>query len=231
MPSSKSNSGSSIRSLSSAAARKLKGVAKTIVKKAVSAVKAVVHPKSQSSCKNDDGDGDDPKSHMRSGVYQFFEPPKLNTDDDGRKYQFFKCAAPRGCKHMGKGTTRFQTNKNGSKAADRSSTSNLLKHARKCWGADIVEARMKGIEAQGRDGDIFAAFARASDRPINPSDRTLTEAELRAHIVRWVTESHRPLALVEDREFRLIFGAGRPEFRLPGRRTVSRDLNAAYGLG
>ncbi|KAJ7767087.1 hypothetical protein B0H14DRAFT_2264292, partial [Mycena olivaceomarginata] len=115
------------------------------------------------------------------------------------------------------------------KATDRSLTSNLVKHAKKCWGVDVVEARMKGIEVQGRDGDIFAAFARASDHPVQLSDRMLTEAELRVHIVRWVTENHRPLNLVEDREVRLIFSAGRPKFRLPGRRAVSRDLNAAYG--
>ncbi|KAF7348841.1 Dimer-Tnp-hAT domain-containing protein [Mycena venus] len=196
MPSSKSSSGSSIRSITSVAACKLKGAAKQVAKTAVSAVKAVVLAKSQSSRKNDDGDNNDTKSRMRSGVYQFFEQPKLDTDEHGQEYQFFKCAAPQGCKYTAKG-----------KAADRSSTSNLLKHAKKCWGADIVEARMKGVEAQGRDGDIFAAFARASDRPY-PAERP-------AHIVRWVTENHRPLSLIEDHEFRLIL--------------VSRDLNAAYG--
>ncbi|KAJ7749872.1 hypothetical protein B0H14DRAFT_2405859 [Mycena olivaceomarginata] len=165
---------------------------------------------------------------MRSGIYQFFEPPKLDRDDDGQEYQFFKCSAPRGCKHKGKGTTRFQTNKNGSKATDRSSTSNLVKHAKKCWGADVVEAWMKGVEAQGRDSDILATFTRASDCPVQLSDCMLTEAELRVHIVHWVSENHRPLNLVEDQEFRLIFSAGRPEFWLPGHRAVSRDLNAAY---
>ncbi|KAJ7825836.1 hypothetical protein B0H14DRAFT_2596296 [Mycena olivaceomarginata] len=235
MPSSKSSASSSIRSVASVAARKLKGAAKEIAKTAVSAVKgtyrfrttptlltpilAVVHAKSQTSRKNDNGDTEDVKSRMHSGVYQFFEPPKLDRDDDGREYQFFKCSAPWGCKHKGKGTTRFQTNKNGSKVTDKSSTSNLVKHAKKCWGADVVEARMKGCRGAGK----------GCDHPVQPSDRMLTEAELRAHIVRWVIENHRPLNFVEDREFRLIFSAGRPEFRLPGRCAVSRDLNAAYG--
>ncbi|KAJ6489929.1 hypothetical protein C8R45DRAFT_826566, partial [Mycena sanguinolenta] len=31
-----------------------------------------------------------------------------------------------------------------------------------------------------------------------------------------------------DREFKSILGAGRPEFNLPGRRTVSRDLNVSF---
>jgi hypothetical protein len=116
---------------------------------------------------------------LRSGIYQFFEPPELKEDDDGQQYQFFKCAAPKGCKSKVKGTTRFQTNKDGTKAADRSSNSNLMKHATKCWGADVVKARMKGVEAQAKDGSIFTAFARASARPVAPSDRTLSEAELR----------------------------------------------------
>ncbi|KAJ7193026.1 hypothetical protein B0H12DRAFT_1039476, partial [Mycena haematopus] len=106
------------------------------------------------------------------------------------------------CKAKVKGTTRYQTNKDGSKAADRSSTSNLMKHATKCWGADVVKARMKGVEAQAQDGSIFAAFANASARPAVASD--------------------------QDREFKYILGAERPEFRLPGRRTVARDLRAAY---
>ncbi|KAF7372915.1 Dimer-Tnp-hAT domain-containing protein [Mycena sanguinolenta] len=72
---------------------------------------------------------------------------------------------------------------------------------------------------------------RQEERPAVPSDRTLTPAELRAHLVRWVAESNRPLAIVEDREFRSILGAGRPEFSLPGRRTVARDLSVAFGIG
>ncbi|KAJ6556933.1 hypothetical protein B0H10DRAFT_2121512 [Mycena sp. CBHHK59/15] len=89
---------------------------------------------------------------------------------------------------------------------------------------------MKGSDAQPKDGSIHAVFARPDERPAVPSDRTLTPAELRAHIVRWVAENNRPLAIVEDREFKTILGAGRPEFNLPGRRTVSRDLNVSFGV-
>ncbi|KAJ7144097.1 hypothetical protein C8R44DRAFT_537739, partial [Mycena epipterygia] len=141
------------------------------------------------------------KPRLHSGVYQFFEPPKLCEDNDGRSYQSFKCAAPKGCKSKVKTTSRYQTNKDGSKAADRSSTSNLKKHAKKCWGADIVKARMQGVDTQAKDGGILSAFARANKRPVVAGDRTLTEAELRV---------------------------GRPEYHLPSRCTVSRDLNASY---
>ncbi|KAJ7214011.1 hypothetical protein GGX14DRAFT_360542, partial [Mycena pura] len=163
-------------------------------------------------------------------VYQFFHPPENHISTDKREYQFFKCNAPRGCKLPGGGVRRYQTNSDKAPAKDRSSTSTLSKHAKKCWGGAVVMARMKGVDAQPKDGSIHAAFARRDERPAVASDRTLTPAELRAHIVRWVAESNRPLVIVEDREFKTIIGAGRPEFGLPGRRTVSRDLNVSFAV-
>ncbi|KAJ7793702.1 hypothetical protein B0H14DRAFT_2393192 [Mycena olivaceomarginata] len=91
---------------------------------------------------------------------------------------------------------------------DRASTGNLTKHAMKCWGKDVVKVQMKGVEAQGTDGSIFSAFARASEHPVAASDRTLTEAELRCLM-------H-------------ILSTGRPEYSLPRRRIVAWDLHAAY---
>ncbi|KAJ7456390.1 hypothetical protein B0H11DRAFT_1650692, partial [Mycena galericulata] len=112
----------------------------------------------------------------------------------------------RGCKLPGGGVRRYQTNSDKTPAKDRSSTSTLLKHAKKCWGSAVVTARMKGSDAQPKDGNIHAAFARQDERPAVPSDRTLTPAELRY----------------------TILGAGRPEFDIPGRRTISRDLNVSF---
>ncbi|KAF8137853.1 hypothetical protein K438DRAFT_1490060, partial [Mycena galopus ATCC 62051] len=127
----------------------------------------------------------------------------------------------RGCKLAAGGVRRYRTNTDKTLAKDRSSTSILSKHAKKCWGEKVVSARMKGTDKQVTDGSIFAAFTHQDERPAVPSDRTLTPAELR----------NRPLAIVDGREFRSILGAGRPEFSLPGRRTVARDLNVAFGIG
>ncbi|KAJ6613357.1 hypothetical protein B0H10DRAFT_2222263 [Mycena sp. CBHHK59/15] len=57
-------------------------------------------------------------------------------DNKGRSFQQFNCAAPNGCKKRSgfKGVQRFQTNLDGTKASDRSSTSNLKKHAVKDLG-------------------------------------------------------------------------------------------------
>ncbi|KAF8135963.1 hypothetical protein K438DRAFT_1639594, partial [Mycena galopus ATCC 62051] len=86
---------------------------------------------------------------------------------------------------------------------DRSPTSNLKKHAVKCWGKDVVAGRLKGADPKQRDGNIFAAFSRADQRPKRAAHRVHTEAEE-------------------------ILSAGRPELNIPGRHTLARDLSAAY---
>ncbi|KAJ7206326.1 hypothetical protein GGX14DRAFT_303109, partial [Mycena pura] len=92
-------------------------------------------------------------------------------------------------------------------ASDRSSTSNLKKHAEACWGKDVVKARLTGASASNspRDGNIFASFARTGQRPVKVSHRAHTEPE-----------------------FRELLLAGRPEHHIPSRRTIGRDLNAAF---
>ncbi|KAF8173556.1 hypothetical protein K438DRAFT_1610677, partial [Mycena galopus ATCC 62051] len=113
---------------------------------------------------------------------------------------------------------------------DRSSTSNLKKHAESCWGQDAVRARIQGASdpATLQGGSIFASFARAGQRPVNITHRAHTDVEARAHIVRWIAEANRPVRIVEDRELKELLGAGRPGFNMPSRRTVARDLNVAY---
>ncbi|KAJ6512712.1 hypothetical protein C8R45DRAFT_813319, partial [Mycena sanguinolenta] len=159
-----------------------------------------------------------------SGVYQFFKPDvKILTDDTGRKYQQFACNAPNGCKK--------KTGYKGVREphSDRSSTSNLKKHADSCWGKDVVKARLQGTgDAAPRDGNIFSAFARVGQRPVKVTHRAHTEPEARAHFVRWIAEANRAVKIVEDRELKELLEAGRPDFKTPSRRTVARDLNTAY---
>ncbi|KAJ7318836.1 hypothetical protein DFH08DRAFT_819727 [Mycena albidolilacea] len=92
----------SIASISSAASSKLKGFAKT----ATRMVKAVLHSgKSRKLNASNDDANNESTNCLRSGVYQFFKSPVLHEDNNGHKYQFFECAAPKGCKHKAKGTT------------------------------------------------------------------------------------------------------------------------------
>jgi hypothetical protein len=49
-----------------------------------------------------------------------------------------------------------------------------------------------------------------------------------AHIVRWLAEANRPFRIMEDRELKEMLLAGRPELTIPSRRTIGRDLSAAF---
>ena len=50
----------------------------------------------------------------------------------------------------------------------------------------------------------------------------------RAEIVRWVAESLRPYSIVEDRGFQSLMKTGRPEYYIPSRVTVSRDVHLIF---
>ncbi|KAL6308226.1 hypothetical protein BKA93DRAFT_747193 [Sparassis latifolia] len=141
------------------------------------------------------------QASWRSPVYSFFKLAEVSIDydDEGRKYHFFPCAA-RQCKNKYKGVRRYQDSK------DKSSTSNLKTHAMKCFGTAAVAAAIQGKSDTGKDGN----------------------AEVRAHLVKWLTESNRPSTIVEDREFVELMMAGRPNLDIPSCRTVSRDIHASF---
>lgn len=50
----------------------------------------------------------------------------------------------------------------------------------------------------------------------------------RAEIVKWVSESMRPFNVVEDDGFKTLMKTGRPEYYLPSRRTVARDVRQVF---
>ncbi|KAJ7234787.1 hypothetical protein C8J57DRAFT_1089470, partial [Mycena rebaudengoi] len=149
-----------------------------------------------------------------SPIYSFFSDVSMSEGDDGRRYHLFKC-----------GSTRC---KDGTRASDAGSTSNMRKHAIQCFGQNVVDAAINGEGAKNPDGSIFAAFARAGQRPVNVTHRAHTNSEARAHIVQWVTESTRPPHLINDRGFRTLMTAGRPTLQLPSGQTVSRDIQMSF---
>ncbi|KAJ7849524.1 hypothetical protein B0H14DRAFT_2229874, partial [Mycena olivaceomarginata] len=87
---------------------------------------------------------------------------------------------------------------------DAGSTGNLKKHALLCFGENVVEAAIKGEGVKNPDGSIFAAFARAGQRPVNVSHRAHTNPDAR------------------------LIMAGRPNLDLPNGRRVSRDIQASF---
>jgi len=78
-------------------------------------------------------------------IYAFFKPTPLIECVGGRRVHVFECIAET-CKARGKKAR--QVNRYLDKA-DARSTSNLRKHAKVCWGPEVVETgdRTKNIEA------------------------------------------------------------------------------------
>ncbi|KAJ7746145.1 hypothetical protein DFH07DRAFT_718505, partial [Mycena maculata] len=101
---------------------------------------------------------------------------------------------------------------------DAGSTSNLRKHAILCFGQHIVDSAIAGQGPKNPDGSIFAAFARAGQKPVTVTHRAHTDAEART----------RPPNIVNDRGFRTLMTAGRPNLHLPSARTISRDIQASF---
>ncbi|KAI0282629.1 hypothetical protein BC826DRAFT_896543, partial [Russula brevipes] len=160
------------------------------------------------------------QSTWRSAVYGFFKTRVSIGYDQGCKFHFFRCASNK-CKGTG-GVRRYQDSK------DRSATSNLKSHAIRCFGHDAVAAAFGGGHTVARDGSIFAVFARQGQDPVTVSHCAHGSDETRAHIARWCAESSCSIRIVEDREFKVLMKAGRPGTAIPTRRTVSRDIEAAF---
>ena len=104
-----------------------------------------------------------------SAIYGFFKARPAIEVVDGRRCHEFKCAATH-CK--GKGMNPRIVRRYLDKA-DRGSTSNLHKHAKICWGGEIVskaletkreftinEVRQSLAKAKVQDGTITAIFER-----------------------------------------------------------------------
>jgi hypothetical protein len=49
-----------------------------------------------------------------------------------------------------------------------------------------------------------------------------------SHLVKWITESNRPIHIVKDRELQDLLTAGRPHIQIPSPRTISRDIKLTF---
>ncbi len=47
-------------------------------------------------------------------------------------------------------------------------------------------------------------------------------------IVKWVAESMRPMSIVEDEGFKMLMKTGQPNYKLPKRMTVARDVKHVF---
>jgi hypothetical protein len=163
----------------------------------------------------------------------FFKPVPTVEYIKERRVHVFECAAVN-C--LGKGNGRFV--RRYLDTGDAKSTGNLHKHAKICWGEQVVAAAVETRDVRSArealaglksvDSSITAAFQRVTKSKITYSHRQHTTAEARAEIVRWVAESKRPFQIVNDRGFQSLMKTGRPAYHIPSAETVSRDVKRIF---
>jgi hypothetical protein len=121
-----------------------------------------------------------------SPIYAFFDPTPSVVAVDGRRVHEFRCTAA-SCKGRGKNPKIVRRYLD---TSDRNSTGNLRKHARICWGDDVVHgadacadigSARKALDnaTKRRDGSITAAFERKGKGKRTYSHRQHTKAETR----------------------------------------------------
>ena len=115
-------------------------------------------------------------------IYAFFRTVPSVEYDEGRRLHIFQCAA-QVCKHKTRGVRRFLDK------GDAKSTGNLRKHAKRCWGEEIVaaadkaknasEVRQTTIKGRLNLESITAAFERTGKGKVSYSHWQHTTTESR----------------------------------------------------
>ena len=118
-----------------------------------------------------------------SPIYAFFYPKPTIETNDNRRAHAFRCMA-KGCKVR---IRRFLDKK------DACSTGNMRKHAKVCWGDEVLKAaddaknaeevRTKIVASVLRNRSITASFERKGKGRVTYSHRQHTKSE-----TRWVIE-------------------------------------------
>jgi hypothetical protein len=115
-------------------------------------------------------------------VYAFFKPVPAIEYFDNRKAHIFECTATSCCQKTKYIRRLLYT-------GDTSSTSNLRRHAKVCWGEEAITAadrtgsaataRKALANKSGTNGSITAAFERVGKGKVTYSHRQYTKAESR----------------------------------------------------
>jgi hypothetical protein len=167
------------------------------------------------------------KEAWTSPIYVFFhENPKIEVKD-GRRTHLFTCAATRCKGRNGRIVRRFLD------TGDAKSTSNLCKHAKNCWSKEAVaaadecssisSARSVLSKMDLKDGSIAELLTNVGPDALVISPTPHSKTQIRMELVRWIAESKRPFAIVEDPGFIVLMKTGRLHLYLPSTKTLSRD--------
>ncbi|KAF5377290.1 hypothetical protein D9615_006461 [Tricholomella constricta] len=193
---------------------------------------------------SDEGEEDDEaelnrlKKTWTLPIYGFFEPtPDIcyvssKPGLEKRKCHEFVCNA-KYCKGKSRIVRRFLH------TGDESSTGNLHKHAKRCWGDDSINEAMETDakaddvrdqrgEPKLRSDDITVSFKQVRKGRVTFSTRNLTKTESRVEYVRWISESLRSFNIVKDRGFITLMKSGRPGTYIPSPSTISRDVKLVF---
>jgi hypothetical protein len=135
------------------------------------------------------------------------------------------------CKQKLRGVWRFLDK------GDAKLTGNMWKHARKCWGEDVVahadkasnanEVHWTTVKGSLDPQSIMAVFEQKGRDKVTYSHLQHTKSETQAEIVQWVSESKRPFNIVNDRGFQLLM-KGRPNYYIPSPTTISQDVKHVF---
>ena len=119
------------------------------------------------------------QQRWRSPIYGFFHPAIEISYKNGRRSHVFRCAA-KGCKAE---VRRYLD------TGDRASSGNLFKHARACWGNEVVNhaidlgdadvVREKVVTAKPKSGSITDFFRQTNPHKPKFSHRPLTKVQTR----------------------------------------------------
>ena len=183
------------------------------------------------------------------GVYGFFNPDPIIEYVDGRHAHSFVCAATH-FRSTSRHVRRFLNTK------DAKSTSNLRRHALKCWGEDNLNAARSRLADEVREatkgatasGSITAAFEWKGKRKVSYSHRQhtrtktkyvykLTWGNLKVSSMKEIKQSRdRPLGCRELSTVKHCQGPWIPKFDenwtpaywIPSPATVARDIKLAF---
>jgi hypothetical protein len=121
---------------------------------------------------------------------------------------------------------------------DAKSTSNTRKHAKKCWGDEVVASADKAKNANkicattikgALDPQLItAAFERKGKGKVKYSNCQYMKTEARPEIVQWVAESKRPFEIVVDHGFQSLMKTGWPDYYIPSPTTVSHNVKKVF---
>lgn len=114
-------------------------------------------------------------------IYAFWKPIPTIGYENGRRYHEFRCFK----KSCSKATKRYLD------TSDATSTGNLHRHAKTCWGTEVVKLAMNAgnldqartVLSKSKDGSIAEAFQVKGKDKVTYSHRQHTKMETRCDLL------------------------------------------------